>query len=304
MTSSPRFLVCPGLLTLLIAMLSLPAPQNLIADESAANDAAEKKPAASEEKPADHKFGDPPGAKRLDPKAAVWFDVEKKLVIADGYVCLREGQLEMFACLKGTKEHESVVAIDGKAYYIHAGLLAIGAKAGTPVQFDPMYKAATGTEIEITVLWVDKDGKKQQALAQQWIRQAETKKILSFPWVFAGSGFWFDETTGREHYQAEGGDVICVSNFPSATLDLPVESSQGNMELLFEVNTAVVPPLKTPIRLILRPKFKPGEEESKPAAADAKPAGEAKPDSPKPADDPTPGAVPKKASELKSPGEA
>jgi hypothetical protein len=282
MSTTPRILVCLGLLALLVCAWKLPMPRNLAADEPAPKNSGENKESAGNEKPPANKFGDPPGAKRLDPKAAVWIDVEKKLVIADGYVCLREGQLEMFACLKGTKEHEAVVAVDGKAYYIHAGLLAIGAKAGTPVQFDPMYKPASGTEVEVLVLWMDKDGKKHQAKAQEWIRQAETKKIMSYPWVFAGSGFWFDETTGREHYQAEGGDLICVSNFPSATLDIPVESSQGNMELLFEVNTAAVPPLKTPIRLVLKPKFKEGEEE-------AKPAGEEKPgDEPKPESEPKP----------------
>ena len=154
--------------------------------------------------------------------------------------------------------------MDTKAYFVHAALLAVGAKVGGPVEFDPKYKSASGTEIEVIVLWVDKDGKKHQAPAQEWIRHAETKKPMTYPWVFAGSGFWFDDMSGKEHYQAEGGDLICVSNFPSATLDLPVESSQSNMGLLFEANTAKIPPLKTPIRLVLRPKVKPGEaEESK-----------------------------------------
>jgi hypothetical protein len=274
MASTPRMLVCLGLFAILLGTWSLPAVEDLAADEPAQSKSGENEANSATNKPAAHPFGDPPGAKRLDPKANVWFDVEKKLVIADGYVCLREGQLEMFACLKGTKEHESVVAVDGKAYYIHAGLLAVGARPGSPVQFDPKYKPASGTEIEVLVLWVDKAGKQQQAKAQEWIRQAETKKIMSFPWVFAGSGFWFDETTGREHYQAEGGDLICVSNFPSATLDIPVKSSQGNIELLFEANTAAIPPLKTPVRLVLRPKFKPGEEKAQPE--DAKPSDEAK----------------------------
>jgi hypothetical protein len=52
-----------------------------------------------------------------------------------------------------------------------------------------------------------------------------TGKPLEYPWVFAGSGFWVDETTGEKSYLAESGDFICVSNFPSAMLDLPVASS-------------------------------------------------------------------------------
>jgi hypothetical protein len=200
-------------------------------------------------------FGEPPGAKRLDPKVPVWIDVEKKLVIVDGAVCLREGQLEMFACLKGTKEHESVVSVGGKAYFVHAGLLAVGAKVGGPVQFDPKYVPASGTEVEVTVLWIDKDGKKHQVRAQEWIRNSETKKPMTFPWVFAGSGFWTDETEGRQYYLGESGDFICVSNFPSATLDLPIESSAANSALLFEAFTENIPAFETPVQVILTPRL-------------------------------------------------
>ena len=66
-------------------------------------------------------FGDPPGMKRLDPVSRVWVDIKKKLVVVDGYVALRMGQLEMFACPSGTKEHESVVGVFAKAYHVHAG---------------------------------------------------------------------------------------------------------------------------------------------------------------------------------------
>ena len=70
-------------------------------------------------------------------------------------------------------------------------------------------------------------------------------------WVFAGSSFWTDPTDGKEYYQADGGDLICVSNFPTATLDLPIESSQANDELMFEVFAGRVPPRGTEVDLIL-----------------------------------------------------
>ncbi len=162
---------------------------------------------------------DPPGMKRLMPDYNVWIDPEHKRVVLDGVVCLREGQLEMFACTRGTKEHESIVAADTKAYAVHAALLAVGAQAGSPVQYQPEYKAATGTPIEITVIWTDKNGTIHRDRAQDWIRNAKTGKALDVPWVFAGSGFWKDEVSGDKHYMAESGDFICVSNFPTAMLD-------------------------------------------------------------------------------------
>ena len=70
---------------------------------------------------------------------------------------------------------------------------------------------------------------------------------------FAGSYFWKDEETGKEYYQAEGGDFICVSNFSTAMLDIPVESSQSDAELMFEAFTERIPPRGTPVRLTLKP---------------------------------------------------
>lgn len=199
---------------------------------------------------------DPPGMKRLMEGYDVWIDPQHKRVVVDGNVCLREGQLEMFACPKGTKEHESIVAADTMAYAVHAGLLAVGAKAGTPVQYEPDYKPAAGTEIDVEIVWRDKQGQVHRDRAQDWIRNIKTGKPLAHPWVFGGSGFWNDEVTGSKIYLAESGDFICVSNFPSAMLDLPVESSQANDALVYEAFTEHIPPIGTRVRLVLTPKLK------------------------------------------------
>jgi hypothetical protein len=160
------------------------------------------------------------------------------------------------SCPRGTKEHESIIAADTRAYAVHAGLLAVGAEAGTPVQYQPEYKPATGSEIEVELVWTDKEGKVHRDRAQNWIRNVKTGKPLEHPWVFGGSGFWQDEVTGEKAYLAESGDFICVSNFPTAMLDLPVESSQSNDALLFDAFTERIPPLGTRVRMVLTPKAK------------------------------------------------
>jgi hypothetical protein len=198
---------------------------------------------------------DPDGLKKLDPFFPVWLDPANRRVIMVGEVAQQRAPLEMFACLRGTKEHESVVVVDTKAFIVHAALMALGAKAGHPVQFSPKYVPAAGTEIEIDIVWKDGEGKLQRTRAQDWVRNIETGKALAYNWVFGGSSFWLDESTGQRHYQAEGGDFICVSNFPSAMLDLPVESSQANTALLFEAFTERIPLRGTPVTIILKPKL-------------------------------------------------
>lgn len=214
---------------------------------------------AQEPKPdfSKQKFAPPTGLARLAPDADVWLDAKRKRVVVDGQITLRRGPLEMFACSKGTKEHESIVAVNSRALHVHAGLLAIGAKSGHPVQFDPEYKPATGSVIVVTVLWKDEKGKEHKLPAQKWVRNSESQKEATFEWVFAGSGFWTDPTNGERYYHADGGDFICVSNFPTATLDLTVESSQTNTSLMFEAFTDRIPPRGTPVRLILTEKKKP-----------------------------------------------
>src|SRR4051812_14186275 len=81
--------------------------------------------------------GEPQGLTRMTKDYDIWIDPKRKAVIVDGQICLREGQLEMFACPKGSKEHESVIAVNAKPQFVHAALLAVGAKSGTPVKFDP-----------------------------------------------------------------------------------------------------------------------------------------------------------------------
>jgi hypothetical protein len=169
----------------------------------------------------------------------------------------------MFACPKGSKEHESIVAVNCKAQFVHAALEAIGAQAGKPVSFDPTYQPASGPIVDVYVLWQDAAGKKNRVRAQEWIKELKSDKAMTHPWVFAGSAVWTDETTGQRYYQADGGDFICVSNFPTAMLDLPVASSQANESLSFAAWTERIPPLGTKVRLVLIPQLEKKSESKK-----------------------------------------
>jgi hypothetical protein len=105
--------------------------------------------------------------------------------------------------------------------------------------------------VKVRVRWKDDDGKMQERPAQEWVRNTDTGEALAVDWVFVGSGFWRDPADGTEHYEADAGDMICLSNFPSAMLDIPVESSDANEDLLFEAFEERVPQHGTPVELIL-----------------------------------------------------
>lgn len=186
----------------------------------------------------------------------VTFEVQgdTRRVVVQAYVCLRQGQLEQFLTRKRTKEHEAILAADVDAREIHTALLLAGAEPGKPVQFRPQYQPASGTVIKVSLAYMDK-GKRVQVPANRWIRDTRKKKELDQEWVFGGSHLIPDplDATKKPYYAANDGDVICVSNFDTAMLDLPIESSKDNGDLSFEAYTERIPPLETPVQVILEP---------------------------------------------------
>ena len=91
-----------------------------------------------------------------------------------------------------------------------------------------------------------------QAAVKSIFKQSQIRPMEA-NWVFAGSFFVTDEKTGEKFYQAEGGDLICVANFATATLDLSATSSATNDDLMFEAFTERIPPVGTPVTIELIP---------------------------------------------------
>lgn len=260
----------------------------------------------------------------LNKQETVLLDSANKKVVLKTQVVLRDGVLEMFLCRKQTKEHESIIALDAKAYVVHTGLLAIGAEPGHPMIYseEGKYTPPTGQKLKITVKWQDKNGKPQEMDARKWIRtatrryfvetlenlpasvvipedselrydkkfkelawfgtmpetqrdgllkmsddkafQAAIKSLyersqpreMTADWVFTGSGFYVETEgpdKGTKYYKAEGGDVICVANFPSAMIDINQESTSSEASLLYEAWTERIPPLETEVTVEISP---------------------------------------------------
>lgn len=224
-------------------------------DQKAQKEAPAEETESTEEKPRD--LGEPmvdASAKlvRLDPKQPVWADSQNKHVVMQGEVCKAGYPLEFFATYSN-RSYEAVVAVNVKPSIVHAGLLAVGAKPGRPAQFQPKFVPPTGTEVAIEVRWKDKQGHVKSSPAQDWIRNIKTKKALDCNWVFAGSSFITDETTGQKYYQADSGELICVLSLPSAMLDLPILSYGAIESRMFEAFEEHLPPPGTPITILLKP---------------------------------------------------
>ena len=81
--------------------------------------------------------------------------MKSKQLYVGGSICLREGLLEMFACPRGTKEHESIVAVNTPARFVHGGLLALGAQPGLRYSYNRNTSLLRAREVKVEVVWKD-----------------------------------------------------------------------------------------------------------------------------------------------------
>lgn len=191
---------------------------------------------------------------RLSKTHEIWVDMKAKKVITAGHVVLRAGALEMFICPRRTKEHESVISVNALSSEVHAALVAIGADPGTPVQWEPEYEAASGPIIDMTITW--KDGEQIVTRnAKEMVRDFNTSKAITHDWVFGGSQTYTDPESGDSFYYGDTGELACVSNFSTATLDLNIESSDSNESLMFEAFTENIPEVATKVYVEFKPRL-------------------------------------------------
>ena len=194
----------------------------------------------------------------LDPQDRIWITTDRQQVVLLGRVALREGFLELLACRVRSKEHESILSVRVKPHLVHAALLAVNARQGQPAQFQPAFIPASGDRIDITLRWNDASGQQHESPAQDWVwdtsvSREDAKKPMTTHWVFSGSRTYQDASGTNRYLADETGELFGLSNFAGSVLDVPIQSSADNTQLLFGCFTERIPPEDTPITIILTP---------------------------------------------------
>ena len=180
-------------------------------------------------------------------------DLLQRQVALNAEVCLRQGVLEFFLVAWQTKTHESILHTKAKAEHLHAALLMLGLAPGKPARWSGQDEAArflppAGAELAIEMFWKDKKGRAQRCQAGAWLRGAEGKKAQNVEkWVFVGSQMLPD---GR-YWASLDGEVISLSNFASAVIDVPFQSSNANDAREFLAKTEAIPDAGTKVRVVL-----------------------------------------------------
>lgn len=166
--------------------------------------------------------------------------------------------LEVICCTPDTREHEALVVTAVPPSSIHAALLAVGSRPGTPGSWRQEGKAIialppTGDRVRVTLLTTEADGSTRAHDPAEWIIQKGTGRTLrevlpETGWVFAGSRL--REFHGREVYDADGtGQLIGLHTFGSETIGWQeIESPEAGIdEPQWLANAARVPAIGTPV---------------------------------------------------------
>jgi hypothetical protein len=220
----------------------------------------------------------PPGRRVTLPGLVV--DLQKRWVDVEATVCLDEGLLELIACTKGTKEHESIVAVAARPTHIHAALLSLGARSGNPAMRKPIDEQETrwidvpprGDPVDVFLVFRNREGKEVERPISDFVApsggmaedgldggEGDADEDVAFPhtFLFAGSLFRRDGS-GRRHYLADmSGHVITISTFGDELLCLPGIHAHQNGSLMWQVDAAGLPEVGTKVVLRLRPKARP-----------------------------------------------
>ena len=201
-------------------------------------------------------------------------DRRKSEVIIRSQIASRNGFLEQLVCKAGTREHESLLAVEAAPKMIHAAFLAAGFTPGSPgswteTQPDASGKSVvnfqppTGSKIELFVRW-DDDGRINERALCEWVRGVSPNNSSTTPIVFPCNRFLFAGSHIRpnpkslgpgEHYVADyTGSVVGLVTFGDEVIAFEevIPDRVDVAPAMWESWTDRIPVEGTPIELIIR----------------------------------------------------
>lgn len=193
----------------------------------------------------------------------VKIDVGRRVVDVESEICLGQGALELVACTKDTKEHESIVTVQARAMHIHTALLLLGARPGSPAMRKVVEGEVArwidippqGAEVGLSLVYKDETGKTVERPIGEFIRGTvdEEKKFPTSKFLFTGSRL-HGEGPGPRRYLADGsGNVVTISTFGDELLGLAGVHSHDSGGLMWQVDPTHLPKLGTKVILRFRP---------------------------------------------------
>lgn len=170
-----------------------------------------------------------------------------------GVVNMEEGLIEVFACAPGGKAHESIIVLDCVPSGVHAGLIALGLEAGTPVEVgtEANYRPPEGPGVIVEVHWIDDVGTERTRRAEDWILDTTTEAPMPHvEWLFTGS--FMQSVTGDPADATYAADYVksIVTTYHDSSTILENPLAKGNDDTVYYAHTDAIPPVGTPVTVV------------------------------------------------------
>ncbi len=233
----------PSKLTLFVSALLLLAPLSSFGQEQPPERPDNAPPEIAKTAPDIYKLG------------TVLVNARERTLTMPGNVNMRKGLVELLACTQKGKRHESVLVVTADPLYLQLALLLLGLVPGRNPSCPGENDEPTGAMADIFVEWQSDDGQKVvRKRAEELILDLRGNKPMQrTPWVFLGSRVYKGTFLAREI-----GSLVTTYHDSTAILENPLPSC--NDDTLYEANPDVVPPVGTPVTVIVSPAAKEGND--------------------------------------------
>jgi len=173
-------------------------------------------------------------------------DRNKKTVTIHGEVNMAYGLIELLACTRIGKMHESALVMNVQPIHLQTALILLGLNYGGGVRFQGDPLTPKGDRVRIWVEW-EADGRTKRHRAEDLVFNRVTENHMKhIDWVFTGS------RTSNGIFTAQAvGTLIATFHDPDAIIDNPLP--EGADDTVYIVNAQIAPPKGTPIRMIITP---------------------------------------------------
>ncbi|MXV77227.1 hypothetical protein F4083_11750 [Candidatus Poribacteria bacterium] len=178
----------------------------------------------------------------------VVLDTNKKEVVIPGEINIATGDttIEFFACGLLGPSHESILMLNTEplSIFVALGLLELKPGMNLEAQGDP--RDPEGSNVQVWVEWKQGD-KVVSKTARELVWNKFTKQPMEKThWVFTGGRIRTNQLTSQLTH-----NIIAVHRDPDSILNNPLPG--GIDDRTYRVNTDVVPPKGTKVKVIIRP---------------------------------------------------
>lgn len=178
----------------------------------------------------------------------VVFDTKNKEITLPGEINITSGDtiIEFFGCGLLGKTHESILILDAEPIYLFIALGMLDLEPGQNLNVEGDPRDPKGSQVQIWVEWEQKNKVVTYTARELVWNTFSGHPMKKTHWVFTGGRLKNNQLTSQLYH-----NLIAVYRDPDALINNPLPG--GTDDRTYRVNTDVIPPKGTKVKLIIRP---------------------------------------------------